>query len=116
MSASRYDICVERGATYKRTLTLHLDADKTNQRDLSGFTAKLQVRIGEDEDVLLELTETDGLTLGGSAGTIQLVISATRTSGFDQDLMAKYHLEISNSGEVERLLSGYFQTDEEIVK
>jgi hypothetical protein len=49
--------------------------------DLTGYTAKLQVRPFVDStDVLLSLTSGAGITLGGVAGTIDLAVTAIQTA------------------------------------
>ncbi len=61
--------------------------------DLTGYTASLKARAYPDASTaLIELDEGDGITLGGVAGTIEIEISAARTTAmgagvFPYDLM-----------------------------
>jgi hypothetical protein len=76
--------------------------------NLTGFTARMQIRASlEDDDTLASLTtENGGITLGGTAGTVALLLSATDTAALDFT-SAVYDLElISSGGVVTRLLSG----------
>lgn len=59
------------GDTLSRLVTFYQDEEQTTPVDLSGFTA-LMVVFAEDGTVILMLTDSDGLTLGGVAGTIQI--------------------------------------------
>lgn len=48
-------------------------------KNLSGSSARLYVRDKPNGNVLAALTESDGLTLGGEAGTIDIYVSAAVT-------------------------------------
>ncbi len=77
-----YDLKIRQGATFHRRLTWR-DEDG-NLRDLTGCEASLMVRrTAIDADALLELTDTDGLTLGDDEGTIDIEISAADTEDLD---------------------------------
>ena len=65
------------GAAWSQQL-LWLDGDGGPQ-DLSGYTARMFVRDKPKGSVLATLTETDGLTLGGAAGTVDILVSAAVT-------------------------------------
>lgn len=75
--------------------------------DLTGCTARMQVREALDEDALLELTTVNGkLVLGGVAGTVQMLLTAADTAALDF-IAAYYDLEIIFvSGAVRRLMEG----------
>lgn len=76
--------------------------------NLTSYTARMQIReTVETTTTLVELTtENGGITLGGAAGTITLLIAATATDDLDFET-AVYDLElISGSGVVTRLLYG----------
>ena len=60
-------------------------------------------------------TENSGIVLGGTAGTINLNISSTRTATF----IAKdyvYDLELISSGNVYRLIEGKFIVTPEVTR
>ncbi len=68
MSATTTNLVAEEGATFVHQFT--------GSVDWTGGTAKLQVRKGPGETVLVEITEASGLTLGD--GTIDATISAAQ--------------------------------------
>lgn len=115
MIAGTYKITCDQGATFERVFTV-----KDGQGDLlnlTGYTARMQVRPEIDSDeVLVELTTQNGrITLGGAAGTITLSLSAATTAGIDKD--GHYDLEIiSAGGEVYRVLKGRFVLDPEVTR
>lgn len=113
--AGTFNIKIEKGATYNRVITWYADLAKTELVDLTGFTALLQVRKEEDSPVILSLTSSSGITLGGAAGTIEIEITKTQTQALQKFLNAKYQLKLTDSGgSVSRLLEGTFTVDEEI--
>lgn len=67
--------------------------------NLTGFTAQMQIRANVDSPtVLVSLTTSNGgIVLGGAAGTIALLISATATAAFTWS-DAVYSLQITSSG------------------
>lgn len=66
--------------------------------DLTGFTARMQIRETiESTTTLVSLTEASGITLGGTAGTIGITITATATALLDFD-SAVYDLEVVSAG------------------
>ncbi len=76
--------------------------------DLTGYTARLQVRAGFDSpSAIINLTtENGGIALGGALGTITLNLSASSTAALSP-LVGVYDLElISGSGVVKVLLEG----------
>lgn len=115
MSAGTHTITIEQGATFTSLMTWYTDDTRETPVNLTGYTAKMQIRsrIG-DETVLLELsTENGRITLGGVAGTILLTISATDTEDltFEQGV---YDLELIDDGTVTRLLQGVVQIQKEV--
>lgn len=77
--------------------------------NISGYTAKMEVRETADSEVaILTLTDADGLTLGGAAGTIVVEIPEDDL----EDLVAKayaYDLLLTTpTGVVVNLISGPF--------
>lgn len=78
--------------------------------DLTGFTAKMQVRKKAGDPVILELsTANSRITLGGIAGTIDLLVAANITDALVPG-MYKYDLEITTgAGVVTRFVEGLFE-------
>lgn len=84
MSAATLNFIIGQGETWTRLLTWYAP-DGTTPINLTGYTARMQIRLTVDSAVLLELNTTPAsgkgdITLGGSAGTITLSISAALTA------------------------------------
>lgn len=106
MTAGIYNFTIEQGATFTRDFVYR---DSNNAVvNLSGYTARMQIRPSKDSDtVLVEATTANGrLVLTPGQGKITLTLSATETdaAGFD---VGVYDLEIeSSSGVVTRMIEG----------
>lgn len=114
-TAAEGDIIVEQGATFDVPMTWQ-DAEG-DLIDLTGWTAKLQVRdYPGSGDVLLDMnTENGQIVLGGAEGTIRLLLSMAETAALTFD-NGKYQLELyTPSSQTERLLKGRFIVDKEVV-
>jgi hypothetical protein len=86
--------------------------------DLTGFTARMQIRDTVDATAILATltTENGGITLGGTAGTIALLLTAAQTTLLTFT-SAVYDLEIiSAGGVVTRLLSGAVVLSKEVTR
>ena len=106
MSAGAYDITCEQGATFSRILSI-FDSDG-NARDLSGYTARMQVRrTAASTTTIVELTTENGRITLNSSGEVTLGMSAQVTAGITDG--GVYDLEIeSPDGVVERVIEGNF--------
>lgn len=102
----QFDITILQGATFNPVITWKNKSTGVPV-DLTGYSARLQVRkSASDSNKLLDLTSGDGITLGGSAGTITILVSATDTAALPAGAY-KYDLELeSGAGVVRRLLEG----------
>jgi len=102
------------GSTFSRTLTYSLDLVPI---DLSGYSARLQVRQAYYSELpIVSLVSGSGITMGGSAGTIDILISAAITSEFPTGTHV-YDLEIiSSSNIVDRLIEGSFNVTPEVTR
>ena len=102
------------GSTFRRTLTYTLDNLPIN---LSGYSSRLQVRQAYySEDPIISLVSGSGITIGGSAGTIDILIAASATSAFPTGVHV-YDLEIvSPSNIVDRLIEGTFNVTPEVTR
>ena len=117
-----YKINIYQGATYHRIFTWTApDPDDPETQvpvDLTGATARLQVRKSFSSDiVLLEATTEDGrITLGGPEGTIELVWPDEVTAAIGWRA-GRYDLEIESAGgEVTRLLQGAVKIYPEVTR
>lgn len=101
-----YDITCFQGADYDQSFTVTQGGTALNW---SGYSARMQVREAADATAtLLSLTNGSGITLGGTAGTIDLVITNAQSAAVVSGSYA-YDLElISGSTAVTRLLQGSF--------
>ena len=108
MSAGVHRIDIEQGGTYSQRFVWKINK---NPVDLTGYTARMQVRTDGSNRTrpnvtIISLTDTSGITLGTTDGTIQLDIRATDTSKLIPGTYS-YRLELeSASGFVTRLLTG----------
>ena len=67
-----YDFTAAQGETFDHTVTWKIDDVAVN---VTGYTARLQIRKRHTSTTTVaSLTSGSGLTLGGSAGTIQIVL------------------------------------------
>lgn len=86
--------------------------------NLTGCTARLQVRSDIDSIVLLELTtENGGIQLGGATGTVRRYMNPAATAAIVPWEEAVYDLEIMfPSGSVRRLLAGNATVSREVTR
>ncbi len=99
------DIEIDRSGTFDYTLTWK---DKNNALiNLTGFTAKMMIKKSVDDSVaLVTLTDTAGLTLGGAAGTIRMVIDKAVTATLP-NCLGVYDLRMTSpSGAADYLIQG----------
>ena len=114
MTAGQYDITIEQGATFTKTITWRDSSDALI--NLTGYTARMMVRESVDASAtLLSLTDSSGITLGGTAGTIAILISAASTAAMTKG--GVYDLElVSGGGIVTRLLQGNVILSKEVTR
>lgn len=116
MAAAPYDILIEQGATFQLNL-VYKDSSGT-PIDISGYTARMQVRRTYDAPTpLLNLTTENGcITLGGVAGTVEVEAPADVTDALPPK-DSVYDLElISPAGVVTRLIRGAATISPEVTK
>jgi hypothetical protein len=105
----RLDLKCYQGATFDYSLTWTAAGSAV---DLSGYSARMQVRDSYDSaTAIVSLTSGTGIALGGTAGTIQLLLDADATASLDgtPNTQFIYDLELeSSSGNVTRLIEGNF--------
>lgn len=116
MPAAVYNITIEQGATLRLSF-IWKDSDE-DPINLTGYSARMQVRrTASSTDALLSLSSDDGqITLGGEAGTIDVVGSADLT----KNMKAKcgvYDIELESSGGVvTRLIQGDVTISPEVTR
>ena len=98
------NLLVFQGATFDQTFTLTVSGSPVN---LTNYTAAMKVRATPADDAVLSLTNGSGITLGGAAGTVALLITATQTTNIPAGRYL-YDLELTSSGVVTRFIQGYF--------
>ena len=108
--AGKLNIVIEQGTTFNPVLTYTDNSSPAVPIDLSGYTARMQIRLKQTDPTFIvggELTTANGgITLGGAAGTIALLITDTVTTAFTF-ANAVYDLELIDAGSlVTRLLTG----------
>lgn len=114
MVAGTYNILCDQGATLVRTLTWKPDG--TTPANLTGFSARMQVRPSVDSStVSLSLTSGSGITLGGTAGTITITAAATATAALGAGVYV-HDLELVDGSTVYRLVQGSFTVRPEVTR
>jgi hypothetical protein len=116
VTAGLYNIVIEQGGTFRRTIFL-----KTNgvAMSLANYTARMQIRPSVTSSVLLhELTEANnGITIDDALGRIDLFISDDDTAAmiFRRGV---YDLEIESesTGDVLRVLQGGVQVSPNVTR
>ena len=111
-----YDLEIKQGAT----LSLNITWKDSNGAliNLTGYSARMQARATyESTTAIFSLENGSGITLGGAAGTIDVVISATATAALTAPWAGVWDLEIvSGSNVVTRLLEGAAYVSPEVTK
>jgi hypothetical protein len=105
MIPGNHDITIPKGSTFTYPLTYKVSNSPVN---LTGYTARMQARQSHtSSSVVIELTTANSkISLGGTAGTITLSLTAGETAAITQSSLV-YDLElVSGGGEVTRLLEG----------
>ncbi len=117
--AGLYNITCQQGATFQRQVTWTDSA--RDAYNLTGYTARMQVRSDVTSNTIIAtLSTTAGntgtITLGGTAGTVDLLISATNTAALTAGQYV-YDLELVSGGGVgTRLLEGNFKVSAEVTR
>jgi hypothetical protein len=109
------NLTFSQGATWKLAMTYTNSAG--NPIDLTSHTARMQARPSfESTTTVLNLANGTGITLGGTAGTINLLVSATATAAINAQQYV-YDLEvISDSNEVTRVVQGTLVVTPEVTR
>jgi hypothetical protein len=115
MTPGSLDFLIPKGSTFSRTLTWKVSGSPVN---LTNYTARMQARTSAvSGTAVLDMTTANSkITLGGTAGTITLSLSATETAAITQTSLA-YDLElVSAGGVVTRLVEGQIVLTPEVTR
>jgi len=113
MTPGKVNFICPQGSTFDRTITYKVDDSPV---DLTGYDARLQIReYHYSDDFIASLNNSSGITLGGSAGTISVLINASATQDFVPGNYV-YDLELVVSGTVTRLIEGKFTVTPEVTR
>jgi hypothetical protein len=116
MTAARYDLTIEKGATFSHEFVWK---DKNGQPiNLTGATAKMQIRSYADGELFFEASTANGkLSIDEAAGKISLFVSAQETESFEDWRFGKYDIEVTNAAlNVTRLIQGLVEVSQEVTK
>lgn len=114
MTAGTHNLVIEKGATFSRTFT-YKDANGA-LINLTGYTARMHIRKQKGSvDMLVSLTSSSGITLGGALGTVAIVISATATAAIAVD-SGVYDIELVTGDTVLRFLEGTVTFSPEVTR
>ena len=114
MGAGVYHMKLEQGSTFGLTIT-YKDSNGT-AINLTGYSARMQMRRTYEDSALIELTTDNGrITLGGSAGTVTLTIAAGDTAALPS-VEGVYDLELVSGDIVDKLLAGTFTVAREVTR
>ncbi len=117
---NNYDITIKKGATFRQNFisaeSADSDGNPVNPDDLSGYTARMQIRRTFGSEVIVELTtENGGITITALTGNIDLLISATATALY-REIRGVYDLELINGTEVVRFVQGNATITENVTR
>jgi len=113
MVPGRLNLICPQGSTFARTLTYKINDIPVN---LTGYSARMQVRpFHYSYDTIASLTSSAGITLGGSAGTINILMEPSSTVEFPSGDYV-YDLELYTSSNVYRLVEGKFVVTAEVTR
>ena len=117
MAAAKLKLVIEQGSTFRKVLTWKAGTPAVAV-DLTGATARMQIRseITAATPYITLTTENGGISLGGTAGTITLVITPTATAAITWTT-GVFDLEIVFSPtEVRRLVYGPVTVSPEVTR
>lgn len=114
---AKHNLFVYRGATFSEQI--EWKDENGLAIDLTGFTARMHMRdtLEATTPFLTLTTENGGITLGGTAGTVNLLASATATSAISAT-SGVYDLELvaGDGVTVTRLLEGLVTISPEVTR
>lgn len=104
MTAGIYNFTIDQGSVF--TLNLKYEDPDGNPINLSGQTARMQLRRRYDSAAVLTLTTSNGgIVITGPTGNILITITDEQTGTLESGFF-QYDLELDNQGTIERLIQG----------
>jgi hypothetical protein len=103
--SAKYNIVCDQATTFQLDFTIQTGNTLWN---LTGYSATMTIRpfVGANTTTLV-LTNGNGITLGGAAGTVAILISAAVTADFEPSRYS-YDFVLNSGSVVTRLLEGKF--------
>jgi len=113
MAAGIYNFTMDQGSTWTVSL-VYKDSDG-NPIDLTGYTAKMQLRRKFDSATaaLTLATGGQGIVITGPTGTIAITATDEQTEAIDAGLYV-YDLDLNNAGIITRLIQGQATVSAEV--
>lgn len=115
--ADSHNIQIDQGSVFDLDLTY--EDDNGDPVDLTGYSARMQVRPNHASDTkLLDLTSGEEITLGGEDGTISVHVTATVTATLSAG-QARYDLEVvpeADNDQAIRLVEGSVTITPEVTR
>ena len=114
MNPGRYNITVYKGTTFQLSPVWKVDNLPV---DLTGYSAKMQVRQFTDSSVLVELSTANGrAVISAGLGQIALTLTATETAALAANTY-QYDLNLTSpSGYVYKILQGAFVVNDSVTQ
>lgn len=116
MTAATYNLNIEQGATFEESFVVRDSSN--NLMDLTGYTARMQIRpFVSSPEVLLDASTVNGiLVITALEGRIDLVLSPLQTEQLLYTTSV-YDLEIEDaSGKVTRLVQGTVNVSQQVTR
>jgi len=114
--AAKHDFIIDRGSFFQRTLTIK--DTNGNPVDLTNYDAEMDIRITAfSEETALQLdTPSNSIVLGGTEGTISIIINPTVTEALSLPV-AVYDIKlIPPSDEAEFILYGNLKINRTVTR
>lgn len=111
-----YDFTIKQGSTFRLPFVLLIGGIPV---DVTYYQARMQIRRRiEDEETILSVDETDGITVGTEDGSFVIEISDEETALLDvRDFPAYYDVEVESAGgDVYTLLEGRVGLKREVTR
>ncbi len=107
MAAGTYNFTIEQGVTFTLSLTYTDPSDAAI--DLTGYSAQMMLKETHSarKPLITATTGNGKITLGGTEGTVDVVLSAVETGNLPV-ITGVYDLEIVSGEAVARLIQGTF--------
>jgi len=103
-TAGIYNSVIDQGATF--TINIVYNDSNNNPVNLTGYTARMQLREKYTSVAVLTLTtENGGLTITPLTGNIAVLATATQTEAIEAAYYL-YDLELTSGFEITRLIQG----------